>query len=114
MAGYFDHLTAKFVYMEEMEPELVVPDLTDFKVDGFLFIRVLHFSSFPVFQLKPYVSYNVTEIKQDQFLARHLFNATYAQSIADEFKRGEIKPINDDEEEEGEWEKTDASSTSIK
>ena len=32
MAGYFDHQTGKFVYVEEMEPELVVPDLTDFQV----------------------------------------------------------------------------------
>ena len=49
--------------------------------------------------MKPYVSYNVTEIKQDQFLARDLFNATYAKSIADEFKRGEIKPVDDNQEE---------------
>ena len=33
MPGYIDHLTGKFIYMEEMEPELVVPDLTDFKVE---------------------------------------------------------------------------------
>jgi hypothetical protein len=33
MAGYFDHQTGNFVYVEEMEPELVVPDLTDFKVN---------------------------------------------------------------------------------
>lgn len=32
MSGYFDHETGKFIYVEEMEPELVVPDLTDFKV----------------------------------------------------------------------------------
>jgi len=32
MAGYFDHQTGKFVYVEEMEPELVVPDLTNFNV----------------------------------------------------------------------------------
>lgn len=32
MPGYFDHLTGKFVHVEEMVPELVVPDLTDFKV----------------------------------------------------------------------------------
>ncbi|CAF4249723.1 unnamed protein product [Rotaria sordida] len=81
MPGYYDHQTGKFVYIEEMEPELVVPDLTDFK-------------------LKPYVSYDVTEIKQDQFLARDLFNATYAKSIADQFKRGEINPIEDDNNEE--------------
>jgi hypothetical protein len=48
--------------------------------------------------LKAYVSYDVTEIKQDQFLARDLFNATYAKSIADQFKSGEIKSIDDNEE----------------
>jgi hypothetical protein len=41
----------------------------------------------------------VTEIKQEQFLARDLFNATYAKSIADQFKRGEIKPIDEQEGE---------------
>ncbi|CAF4813443.1 unnamed protein product, partial [Rotaria magnacalcarata] len=49
--------------------------------------------------LKPYVSYDVTDIKQGQFLARDLFNATYAKSIADEFKRGQIKAIDDNNEE---------------
>lgn len=33
MSGYFDHQTGKFVYVDDMEPELVVPDLTDFKVN---------------------------------------------------------------------------------
>lgn len=32
MAGYMDHQTGKFIYVDEMEPEIVVPDLTDFKV----------------------------------------------------------------------------------
>jgi hypothetical protein len=32
MPGYFDHQTAKFVHVEDMIPELVVPDLTDFPV----------------------------------------------------------------------------------
>ncbi len=48
----------------------------------------------------------MTEIKQDQFVARDLFNATHAKSIADEFKRGEIKSIDDDSEEN--QEKTDS------
>jgi hypothetical protein len=48
----------------------------------------------------------VTEIQQDQFLARDLFNATYAKSIADEFKRGEIQSTGDDKEETKE--KTDS------
>lgn len=33
MPGYFDHQTGKFVYVDDMEPEIVVPDLTDFKVN---------------------------------------------------------------------------------
>lgn len=33
MSGYFDHQTGKFVYVDDMEPEIVVPDLTDFKVN---------------------------------------------------------------------------------
>jgi len=77
MAGYMDHQTGKYIHVDDMEPELVVPDLTDFN-------------------LKPYVSYNVTEIKQDQFLARDLFNATYSKTIVDQFKRGEIQPIDID------------------
>jgi hypothetical protein len=32
MSGYMDHQTGKFIYVKEMEPELVVPDLTDFEV----------------------------------------------------------------------------------
>ena len=27
-----DHQTGQFIYVDEMEPEIVVPDLTDFKV----------------------------------------------------------------------------------
>jgi hypothetical protein len=33
-------------------------------------------------------------------LARDLFNATYAKSIADQFKQGEIKPIDEDDNKE--------------
>ena len=50
--------------------------------------------------MKPYISYDATEIKQEQLLARDLFNATYAKNIADQFKRGEIKPIDDDGDDE--------------
>lgn len=39
MPGYFDHQTGKFVYVDDMEPELVVPDLTDFKV-GLILMNV--------------------------------------------------------------------------
>jgi hypothetical protein len=33
MSGYFDHQTGKFIYVDDMEPEIIVPDLTDFKVN---------------------------------------------------------------------------------
>lgn len=77
MSGYFDHQTGNFVYVDEMEPELIVPDLTDFK-------------------LKPYVSYDATDIRQGEFSPGDLFNATYAKSIVEQFKSGEIKPIDED------------------
>jgi hypothetical protein len=64
--------------------------------------------------LKPYVSYNVAEIKQNQFLARDLFNATYAKSIAEQFKRGEIKPIDDIDDDNEHEEKSNTMSSSIK
>ena len=112
MPGYFDHETAKFVYVEEMEPELVVPDLTDFKVIENMLNFIVFFMKICSVQLKPYVSYDVTDIKQGQFLARDLFNATYAKSIADEFKRGQIKPIDDDNNEEN-TEKTNSLSCFI-
>jgi hypothetical protein len=48
MAGYFDHQTGKFVYVEEMEPELVVPDLTDFKVNFSNLISCFFYKSISV------------------------------------------------------------------
>lgn len=62
--------------------------------------------------MKPYVSYDVTEIRQGQFLARDLFNATYAKSIADQFKSGEIKAIDDDDETKTEEKKIKTDSLS--
>ena len=57
----------------------------------------------------------MSEIKQEQFLARDLFNATYAKSIADQFKSGEIKPIDDEEgEDQQPRDKSDGVSTGIK
>ena len=43
MSGYFDHLTGKFIYVEDMEPELVVPDLTDFQVNRLISMEKLNF-----------------------------------------------------------------------
>lgn len=32
MPGYFDPQTQKFIFVEDMVPEIVVPDLKDFQV----------------------------------------------------------------------------------
>lgn len=59
----------KFVYVAEMEPELVVPDL-----DGFT--------------LKPYVSYRTEEIDTPPFTAKNLFDAVYANDIIENVREG--------------------------
>lgn len=64
----------KFYHVPEMEPQLIVPDLTDFA-------------------LKPYVSYRTPDITQSEFTARDLFNATYADDIIDKFKNGKEEPM---------------------
>lgn len=99
MSGYFDHQTGNFVYVDEMEPELIVPDLTDFKVCSFpkrFSFWVERTKTIFNFQLKPYVSYDATDIRQGEFSPGDLFNATYAKSIVEQFKSGEIKPIDED------------------
>lgn len=59
----------KFVYVKEMEPELIVPDLTDF-------------------ELKPYVSYRTEEVDTPPFTARDLFDRVYASRIVEDFRKG--------------------------
>lgn len=66
--GYW--FKGRFTYVKEMEPELVVPDLTDFK-------------------LKPYVSYRVKEVKSDPLTAESLFKQTYGNIIIDAYMTGE-------------------------
>lgn len=73
----------KFVYVQEMEPELVVPDL-----DGF--------------DLKPYVSYRAADVETPPFTAKELFYAVYAPQIKAQFESGkleslELKPEDIDE-----------------
>ena len=38
-----------------------------------------------LFQLKPYVSYKVSDVTQPKFTARDLFNSTYAKVIVNDF-----------------------------
>lgn len=58
----------------EMIPDLIVPDLTDFK-------------------LKPYVSYRTSEFTQTQFTAEDLFNAVYSSKIVNDWNK---KQLNED------------------
>jgi len=55
----------------EMIPELVVPDLTDFK-------------------LKPYVSYRAAEITEAEFTPKDLFYFVYQKKIEQDFKNGNL------------------------
>lgn len=64
----------KFVYVREMEPELIVP--LDFENSS----------------LKPYVSYRAEEINQSEFSADQLFAATYGQEIMKKAKNNEPIP----------------------
>lgn len=61
----------KFHYVPEMEPELVVPDLTGF-------------------ELSPYVSYRAEDKENKPFTAKQLFNEVYRDKIIQDFKDGKI------------------------
>jgi large subunit ribosomal protein L41 len=60
-----------FKWVQEMNPELIVPDLTDCK-------------------FKPYVSYKAADVIQSRFTSQDLFNAVYAQKIIDDFKQDKL------------------------
>lgn len=61
----------KFVYVKEMEPELVVPDLTGF-------------------ELKPYVSYRTEDVNTKPFTAKDLFDEVYAGKVETAFKENNV------------------------
>merc|ERR1712002_1069731 len=61
----------KFEIIPEMIPEIVVPNLEDFK-------------------LKPYVSYRVPGVIQGEFGPQDLFHAVYSKKIAEDFKAGKL------------------------
>ncbi|OTF72852.1 39S ribosomal protein L41, mitochondrial-like protein [Euroglyphus maynei] len=64
----------KFVYVREMEPDIIVPnDLDSCK-------------------LKPYVSYRTNEIHQSEFTAEDLFNSTYGAEIISKHQEKETIP----------------------
>lgn len=61
-----------YVTVPEMIPELIVPDLTGFK-------------------LKPYVSYRAPDVVQSEFSAQDLFNAIYSKKIVEDFNTGKLE-----------------------
>lgn len=63
-----------------MEPDLIVPDLTDFP-------------------LKPYVSYKTKDINTPEFTARDLFDKVYAGEIVDKMMKNEPVDVKSNEEE---------------
>ena len=67
---YIEH-RAGIEHVPEMTPELIVPDLKGFK-------------------LKPYVSYRVNDIYQDEFTSKDLFNVIYGKKIMEDFKKGKL------------------------
>ncbi|XP_061718973.1 large ribosomal subunit protein mL41 [Cydia pomonella] len=67
--GYY--LDGRFVTVPEMIPELIVPDLKDC-------------------DLKPYVSYKVTDVTQSEFTPQQLFDAIYSKKIVTDYKQGKL------------------------
>lgn len=68
----------------ELIPDMIVPDLTDFK-------------------LKPYVSYRTSEFTQSEFTAEDLFNAVYSNKIVADWNskqlNGDGTPVKPSEDE---------------
>ncbi|XP_046464474.1 39S ribosomal protein L41, mitochondrial-like [Daphnia pulex] len=64
-----------FVEIKELIPEIIVPDLTGFK-------------------LKPYVSYRTSDIVQPPLTPEELFGAVYVKKITEDFKAGKLGPDN--------------------
>lgn len=62
----------KFVYVKEMEPELVVPDL-----EGF--------------ELKPYVSYKAEDVETKPLTAKDLFDHVYADQMIEDFSTNDTQ-----------------------
>lgn len=75
-AGYW--FKRRFVYVKEMEPELVVPDLEGFK-------------------LKPYVSHRTEETTVREFTAKDLFDAVYQGQLVNDFKEGKEFTVSPEE-----------------
>ena len=70
LPGYY--IDGKFVYIKEMEAELIVPDLTGC-------------------QLKPYVSYGVGDVEEPPLTAKVIFDKVYATQVLSRIEAG--KPV---------------------
>ena len=83
-----------FKVIPEMVPELIVPDLTDCKVNRTKIspCKKKEYSVFLLFQLKPYVSYRVEDIVTPPMTPEELFGAVYVRKIAADFKSGKLGP----------------------
>ncbi|KAE8741446.1 hypothetical protein FOCC_FOCC013046 [Frankliniella occidentalis] len=81
--GYWDK-DHNLVAVPEMIPEIIVPDLTDFK-------------------LKPYVSYRAPDTEEAAFTAKDLFHVVYGSKIERDFNEGRLNedgsPLEPSEEE---------------
>ncbi|CAF0984077.1 unnamed protein product [Brachionus calyciflorus] len=75
MPGYMDPKTKKFIFVEDMVPEIVVPDISGF-------------------ELKPYVSFNVKETKNQVFDAKQLYKQTLEKEILEKIKNSTVKEGN--------------------
>lgn len=69
--GYKD-ANGKFVYVPEMVPQLIVPNLENCN-------------------LLPYVSYRAPDVTQSEFTAEDLFHEVYAQKIVDDWNNKKLK-----------------------
>ncbi|CAI9534984.1 unnamed protein product [Staurois parvus] len=74
MVGYLTS-NRKFVKVKEMVPQLIVPDLTGFK-------------------LRPYVSYKASEGEEEEMTAEKLFMETVAPAIQKDLEKGTFDANN--------------------
>ncbi|ODM93895.1 39S ribosomal protein L41, mitochondrial [Orchesella cincta] len=65
------HYDGVYHKVPEMIPDIIVPDLTDFK-------------------LKPYVSYKTADIYQTEFTPENLFESVYKNKIVRDFKNNKL------------------------
>ena len=89
--GYTDPVTGRFIFVKEMVPEIVVPNLEGFEVR--LAVNVLRLSfclNLPFNRynkLKAYVPYNVSDVVNEVFTAKELYKKTLEKNVVLAYKR---------------------------